>query len=209
MRNWGTGRCREEEKKRPNARKTIWLHRLMDASWALSLTSLSAFLFLSLSPSLPSLRLFLQTRWQHQSKQKSRSVMWCVCAQTHTHTHTHTQTPVGTYRDTATSSPQKRFIRFEQQRLVLMCGAVMMICFPRSLFFMADTGREWCWWRPPCCFHSSLNQTQSVNKMNHVFLYLEQAEVRKAGPFAAPNFSLDEDFPLITCFETGKCPKSS
>ena len=92
MRNWGTGRCREEEKKRPNARKTIWLHRLMDASWALSLTSLSAFLFLSLSPSLPSLRLFLQTRWQHQSKQKSRSVMWCVCAQTHTHTHTHTHT---------------------------------------------------------------------------------------------------------------------
>ena len=134
MRNWGTGRCREEEKKRPNARKTIWLHRLMDASWALSLTSLSAFLFLSLSPSLPSLRLFLQTRWQHQSKQKSRSVMWCVRAR-HTHTHTHKHEPVGTYGNTATSSPQKRFIRFEQQRLVLMRGAVMMICFLQSLFF--------------------------------------------------------------------------
>lgn len=132
MRNWGTGRCREEEKKRPNARKTIWLHRLMDASWALSLTSLSAFLFLSLSPSLPSLRLFLQTRWQHQSKQKSRSVMWCVRAR---HTHTHKHEPVGTYGNTATSSPQKRFIRFEQQRLVLMRGAVMMICFLQSLFF--------------------------------------------------------------------------
>lgn len=71
---------------------------------------------------------------------------------------------------------------------------------------MADTGREWCWWRPPCCFHSSLNQTQSVNKMNHVFLYLEQAEVWRAGPFAASNFSLNEDFPLITCSETNKCP---
>lgn len=43
----------------------------------LFLSSLSAFLFLFLSPSLPSRRLFLQTRWQHQSKEEvsERNVM--------------------------------------------------------------------------------------------------------------------------------------
>lgn len=50
---------------------TAWLMLLK-----LFFSSLSAFLSLSLSPSLPRLRLFLQTRWQHQSKRTSQSTMW-------------------------------------------------------------------------------------------------------------------------------------
>lgn len=169
MRNWRAGRRREKkerEKKRPNARKTIWL-----AAWwmllELFLSSLSAFLFLSLSPSLLSLCLFLQTRWQHQSKEKSRSVMWC--ARTHAgervrrHSDELPSKTIYSLRTTTTTSFNVR--RGDDD---LLSG---------SLFFMADTGREWCRWRPPCCFHSSLNQTQSINKMNHTLLHWEQAGV--------------------------------
>lgn len=52
---------------------------------------------------------------------------------------------------------QTWFIRPEQQ-LVLMCGGLLMI---GSLLTQAG---DWCWWWPPCCFHSSLNQAGMFKK---------------------------------------------
>lgn len=73
-------------KKSPNTKKTIWLWSLMDAIGAFY--SLSAFLFLSLSSFLPSLRLFLQSLWWHQSEWKSACThmhlrwfrTWFICS---------------------------------------------------------------------------------------------------------------------------------
>lgn len=82
MRDWAAGRCKEGKRKDRSPGKQSdcagwWMLR------ELLLSSLSSFLFLCLSPTLPSLRLFLQTRWQHQSKKKSPSITW------HARTHTH------------------------------------------------------------------------------------------------------------------------
>lgn len=105
-------------KKRPNTKKTIWLWSLMDAIGAFY--SLSAFLFLSLSSFLPSLRLFLQSLWRHQSEWKS--------ACTHVHLRWF----------------QTWFICSKQQ-LALMCGGLVTMSF-----FLTQSGDWYWWWPPCC-----------------------------------------------------------
>lgn len=109
------------------------------------LFSLSAFLFLALSPSPTSPRLFLQTLWQHQSKQQSQSVMQCVCADTHT--------PASTQRRAAL-----------ERNLFFLNNNFFNVGRGSDDWLFPNTSREWCWWKPPCCFLSSFNQTHKYQQ---------------------------------------------